>query len=430
MSNVNLKVSCNDAADIISKIVNTDPDQPIFGKNGTACKDGATTEDGLDGLKHVGSTLAGYKCKDDDNCKKVINDLIDEFVNFLGNDKCGKTFCGNTDERVETISLGSCDNVKEAIKHLLSQIKTTLDKKQPNSDYDQYLSLDALCNTLDLLTPQQASDLVAAKLPDILATKLKLQPDDPLINSTKDLLNKLNIQQVVQCTCPNMGKVQDKTPSISKPSYNKKLVGFLALVVLIVTLIPVILISIFVRTKKTKIISLVSTVTAGIVLFLVLFFSNPLCVLKPCPTVTDQWVPLNGTYEGSSDKIAGVQVDVKIKGSNKDAEGKDAWKKQNIEFVTLKCDGGACPFNNLLEECNSKNLTASLGQPETHGYPLLGDCVNKMYQMTSPVEHIKPLRGVWLVRSGNKVFLQILVNIVVDPLNIEKYILVELTKTS
>jgi hypothetical protein len=75
MSNVNLKVSCNDAADIISKIVNTDPDQPIFGKNGTACKDGATTEDGLVGLKHVGSTLAAIRCKDDDNCKKVINDL-------------------------------------------------------------------------------------------------------------------------------------------------------------------------------------------------------------------------------------------------------------------------------------------------------------------------------------------------------------------
>ena len=370
------------------------------------------------------------------SCVKMASKAVDGVTDFLGKDKCGPSFCGDSSgNKMYTIPLGSCDNVKDSIPDLLRVIKTTLTDRIPAEDvkYLSFLDLDTLCSVANLLTSQQLA-AIPQQISSSLARALKIEESHPLIISVKDLLTKLNMTSIIKCTCPNAGGVTGqsiKPVPQPPPRYSMRMIGLLALALLAVALLPIILMAVFVHPKKTKIISLVVTIAIFIAIFLVLIFTNPMCILKPCPVASDTWVGLTGTYEGKSANIAGVQVSIKLDMTNTTSSGKDSWKSQKVNILTLACQGnkvGICPGNNLLSKCDPNNTSVVLAAKEANnGYPLVGNCVNQMYKFTN-AHNKQTILGIWAVRNSSKVFVQILVHL---PLGlIPKYVRVELHKTS
>lgn len=455
--NVSLDISCNDSYSIVTEILDLlkeskveifglKIDSTLFGKGGVFCTKNskpvsAPTESDAWNLVELLPKVCG---SDDKACTNFVNEVVKGTKNFLDPDHCGPTFCGDDSIKDYKVLLGTCDNVKNAIKYLLTTIQSAISKyknKLPKEDQQlatdilPYLELDKLCSVANVLTPQEGSSLIASKLPELLAKILNVKSDSKLISSIRDLLTKLNMASLLKCLCPNMGqKDQPLVPVVNPPppQYNKKLVGILALIIFIVTLIPVILLGIFVKTKKNKIISMIVTTVLGIALFLALFFSNPICILKPCPEETDPWSPISGTFEGSSDTIAGVQISAKIDASNTTEKGQPSWMTQKIRILSLKCtdsNTGACPINNLLTKCDHDNLDIKLGPEENYGYPLSGDCINEMYKIKG-VTGKQTVRGVWALRKDSKLYMQILAEVVIPPVDLTKYILVELKPVS
>ena len=494
---VNLVVSCNDAYDIVSEILNLLPTDSkgqlklndLFPKN-VASMLNQTPEDLLakdkDGLVcSLGSLLSfvnpaemlctknpgqctGSGCTGltkgacepqcqwvDSSCVKLSKTLIGGAKDFLGKDHCGPSFCGDpSGNKMYTIPLGSCDNLKGAVQHLLSGLRTALEEykaKIPNpiASKDQkfldqlsdYLVLDKLCSQIEMFTPEEAAGILSVVLPNFLASALTKESDtqdqkqkkDALVATVHDLLDKLNMSAAIKCLCPSAGT--SGKPVVAKqpppPRYNMRMVGLLALILLVVALLPVILVAVFVHPRKTKIVSLIVTITIIIVIFLILVFANPVCILKPCPIASDQWVELSGMYEGKSAKIAGVEISIKLETSSAD-NGQEPWKSQRAKIVSLGCQDtiGACPAKNLLSKCGPNDTSVTLGDKEVNGYPLEGGCINSMYEFTGSTNK-QTILGIWAVREGSKVLVQILANIAIKgALELQKYILVELHKTS
>lgn len=394
-------------------------------------------------------TACQSPCKwTDSSCVKMASKAVDGVTDFLGKDQCGPAFCGDTNKKMYTVPLGPCKNLEKAVRRLMTEIKEAIIKNKAGiSNYivpdDQklltnYLDLEKLCSAVDVFTAQEAAALISAELPKLLAARLKRDADskeqrsnkDALVASIGDLLNKLNMAPMIKCLCPNMGT--SNKPVVIPPSkqpppphYNMKIVGLLALSLLVLALLPLILIAVFVRPKKTKIVSLIVTIAIFILIFLILIFTNPECLVKPCPVSSDTWIGLSGTYEGKSTKIAGIQVSIKLDMSS----DQNSWESQKAKILNLACQDnntGACPVKNLLSKCDMNNTTVTLGPQETNGYPLVGSCIDSMYKFTG-AGNKQTVLGVWVVRVDSKIFVQILVNL---PLNIQKYVLVEIHKTS
>ena len=442
---ISVDISCNDAYSIVTEILKllkdskekwaADLPSPLLGKEGKLCTKNSKTlsspvdSEGWDLIKAL-----PLLCKGNNSCTTLAKKVVNSTQKFLGPDQCGPIFCGEDGDKDYKVPLGSCDDTKNAIKHLLTTIQSVISKipEKDQGDISPYLDMDKLCSMANILTPQEAASLVSSKLPELLAKKLNVDVNSNLILSIKSLLSKLNMVPVLQCTCPTMGQsnkpiAPTNKSSILVPKYNKMLVGFLALAVFIITLIPVVLMSIFIKKKNNKIIAVVITIVLGIILFLTLFLSNPVCILKPCPEETDTWSPISGTYEGTSQKIAGLQVSAKIEASN----SQSSWQTQKIKLISLECtdDNGHCPVNNLLSKCDSNNLYLTLGPEQDYGYPLSGDCIDQMYKIKGSTGK-QTVNGVWILRHDSKIYMQILVDVVIPPVDLQKYILVELKPIS
>ena len=273
----------------------------------------------------------------------------------------------------------------DRLNKLLSKLDTTLASK---------------LSTTEVQVPHLASDTILGISKDIL----KLLNDPNTLQSIINIIGDL-FDGPIKYICPTPPPAHDSNIS---HKYNAITILVLSLIIGILTLVPVIIVAIVVKHRKKKIYIILGIIVTGVLLLTGIFFSNPKCLIKPCPIGSDVWDnKVTGTFKGSH-KEPGININATIQLQN---------NTQDIQFKILTCTGPGCPVNNLLQKCDKQNIVQREKKSTPAGYQLVGSCVDQ-------IQKIDSIKGLYILRKNSQIYIQVLV----DVLEVQKYIQVLLTK--
>lgn len=314
--------------------------------------------------------------------QKVIKPICKTFL-----DNCQPTLCSSGKK---PSILVTCNDMKTFMKSVFTD-KTIKDKmEEVGVKLPFEFTQDGLCDMLATLADGSIDNLIDGLISMIKDANPKFYND----NQKKfDTYSKL-LAGPIKCICPHV----ENKKQVGKPKYNKIMVVGTLLALFALAIIPFFGVLFTLKPWLKKMLVLLVILVTVVVITAVITWFNPKCLYKPCVKSGDDWIPIQGKFKGSLKKF-GVKISAEL---NVD-------KNNNVTLDVLTCDGSGCPQSNLLENCKSKKITIS-NTKTIYGYPLVGGCIDELFKIQTN-DKTSVVRGLWLIRNGDKIEIQISLHI-------------------
>src|SRR3989344_4799934 len=309
-----------------------------------------------------GKKIGDVLCPIAINEGKVIDPDITTFSNFCTDslNSCSSDICSPSNSPSNSLSL-TCDQIKN-LSTLIFADPTLMNAL--NKGLSTTLTADNLCSTLLSLGSNVQSIITA------IVTKVPLNTEYQQI-----------LSDTIKCLCPQIKTGYIPLSPSSHPTYNYKIIG------------------------ATLGGSIILFVLLGYMIDLPFFFSLLLAIIATLSLIifnaggiikdkqnkpSSKWIPTAGEYVGVG-SFAGITInaDFTIAISNTGTVN------------SLACSGGICPVKDLATICGTDKSFSISQNVEDNGYPLVGDCVNKIEDTLKNADGSHIIQGLWFSRDDD-----------------------------
>jgi hypothetical protein len=297
--------------------------------------------------------------------------------------KCSKGLCDEPNN--DHLSL-TCDDAKKIVNEILNDknVQTYLQPFNINSDNK--------CEILEKMTHGDVNKVVSI----ITHAMAKYIPN----------IDQEVLKSIVTCICPNFIHKDPVDPivPVKTDNYNKPAIMFSLMILCIFGLAAFIFYLYFFNAKfSTKIVFAGILICLIITVFLILIYKNSNCRYKFCPVSGDDWVPVEGKFQGKKSMFGRVTVNVKL----------ELYKDNTARIDVLSCEGNSCPMKNLISKCVGGSIVnINIDEKTTNGYSLHGECLNKIKELKAS-DGKTVIQGAWVVRQGKVISVQLFIHVIV-----------------
>jgi hypothetical protein len=352
----------------------------------------------------------------------IVNYIFSRLTDILN--KCQPTFCEKGDVQISlNDDIKILEDNKENIIKSIEEVGIYIINNVPEDDLNKIMSI-IISKLLDIDTNTWKS--IISAIISSGATPLKSYEDAcEILNIAKIDFEKLpspydklkivkykdEIEKIKYNICPITNSAIDAAISASisgLKSINYKIVSIVAIVLMLLLLLPFILLK-----GKLKFI----VVGIFVLLFTIILFINPMCLLRTCSSSGMDWGNgFSGRYKGKYSKFG---ADFILEAS---------FDKNKGTITQLTCSN-FCPRQNLIELCSDTNFNVSPIKTDV-GYELQGVCVDKLKSDIKTGDGTPAIKGLYIVNNGTMPIFQIFTHTVFGAISLELSLIIPLEKIS